>query len=102
MKLFNSKVVVVLLVAVAGLLLANLVSLWIQNVNTSAQTSSGSFNIVPVATGGFTGAPAPGTLYWGLYVVLDNNNGGARACFIAYDFANDRMKHVCTTTFTSK
>lgn len=115
MKTFSNKAVVAVLVVIAGLLLANLTTMLVQQAEVRSQTvGQGQLTVVPLASGQFAapappGCPAPGC-FWSMYVILAPTGtpgvmGGApprEACFISYNPGTDTMTHRCSPSYVFK
>lgn len=112
MKTLSNKAVIVLLIVIAGLLLANLATMLMQQAEVRSQTvGQGQLTVVPLASGQFAaaappGCPAPGC-FWSMYVILAPTGtpgvvGGAparEACFISYNPGTDTMTHRCSSNW---
>jgi hypothetical protein len=90
MKTFTSKTVGVLLIIIAGLLLANLATMWVQRAGAQAQQTQPISNVVPLASGAFAASTPPGCpggCFWSMYLIV-RADGTREACFISFNPAD--------------
>ncbi len=110
MKTFTNKVIGILLVVIAGLLLANLATMWLQQGEVRSQTvGKEQLTVIPLSSGGFSapappGCAAPGC-FWSMYLVLSGPGTTPvirDVCFIAYNPGPDNMVHRCSKVWWYK